>query len=257
MKKNKMMRLASFLLVCVLLTTSVISGTFAKYITSDSASDTARVAKWGVEITADKDIFLSQYETHDEEEDGFGYDETFSVKTASTEEDAEDDHLVAPGTNGAFTFSITGAPEVAVNVAVSFSGNPEDDADDLKMIEIPVNTVVGKDANGEDVETTEAYNPIKWTLKRSDEEVDDWDDVDAIEELKRVTLADIEAYFAEISVNYDPNTNLAGEFGYYQLSWEWDYQVDAGTDMLDTYLGNNTENQEESFNLSIVVTQID
>ena len=31
MKKNKMMRLAAILLVCVLMTTSVISGTFAKY----------------------------------------------------------------------------------------------------------------------------------------------------------------------------------------------------------------------------------
>ena len=47
MKKNRMMRLASILLVCVLLTTSVISGTFAKYTTSVTANDTARVAYWG------------------------------------------------------------------------------------------------------------------------------------------------------------------------------------------------------------------
>lgn len=49
MKKNRMMRLASILLVCVLLTTSVISGTFAKYTTSNNASAQARVAYWGFE----------------------------------------------------------------------------------------------------------------------------------------------------------------------------------------------------------------
>ena len=43
MKKNKMMRLASFLLIAVLLTTSVISGTFAKYVTTDAQWDSARV----------------------------------------------------------------------------------------------------------------------------------------------------------------------------------------------------------------------
>ena len=52
MKRNKMMRIASVLLVAVLLSTCVISGTFAKYTTSNSATDSARVAKWGVIITA-------------------------------------------------------------------------------------------------------------------------------------------------------------------------------------------------------------
>ena len=47
MKKNTMMRVASALLVAVLLTTCAISGTFAKYVSSAETSDTARVAKWG------------------------------------------------------------------------------------------------------------------------------------------------------------------------------------------------------------------
>ena len=51
MKKNFMMRAASVLLVAVMLTTCAISGTFAKYVTSDSGSDFARVAKFGVTVT--------------------------------------------------------------------------------------------------------------------------------------------------------------------------------------------------------------
>ena len=46
MKKNKMMRIASALLVAVILTTCAISGTFAKYVTSTPGSDSARVAKF-------------------------------------------------------------------------------------------------------------------------------------------------------------------------------------------------------------------
>ena len=49
MKKNRMMRLASILLVLVLMTSSVVGGTFAKYTTSVEGYDTARVAKWGFE----------------------------------------------------------------------------------------------------------------------------------------------------------------------------------------------------------------
>ena len=50
MKKNKMMRLASAMMVLTLMSTSVISGTFAKYVTKGEATDKARVAKWGVEV---------------------------------------------------------------------------------------------------------------------------------------------------------------------------------------------------------------
>lgn len=47
MKKNRMMRLASLLLVLVLMTSSVVGGTFAKYVTKGEVADEARVAAWG------------------------------------------------------------------------------------------------------------------------------------------------------------------------------------------------------------------
>ena len=57
MKKNKAMRMASALLVLTLLTTCVISSTFAKYTTSANGTDSARVAKWGFEAN-DSSIVL-------------------------------------------------------------------------------------------------------------------------------------------------------------------------------------------------------
>ena len=57
-KGNKiLMIIVSLLLTLVLITTSVLSGTLAKYTTSSSSSDSARVAKWGADIkitTSDK-----------------------------------------------------------------------------------------------------------------------------------------------------------------------------------------------------------
>ena len=63
MKKNKMMRIASVLLVAVLISTCAISGTFAKYVTRAEGTDTARVAKWGILLTVEGSAFADKYES--------------------------------------------------------------------------------------------------------------------------------------------------------------------------------------------------
>ena len=65
MKKNKMMRNTAALGVAVLLTASVLSGTLAKYTTSVTGKDEARVAKFGVVITESGAMFADEYETDD------------------------------------------------------------------------------------------------------------------------------------------------------------------------------------------------
>lgn len=102
MKKNVMMRVASVLLVAVMLTTCVISGTFAKYVTDATGSDTARVAKWGVTVTASGTTFAEKY---NDAADVAG------VKVVSTEK------VVAPGTYGSLAnVEVAGTPEVMVTV---------------------------------------------------------------------------------------------------------------------------------------------
>lgn len=117
MKKNKMMRAASGLLVATLLTTSVISGTFAKYVTSDSASDTARVAKWGVVATVSGDLFGATYSA---------VANGNSIITHSTNDGTvssgvnASDFVVAPGTKNdtGMKISVSGTPEVATKVTI-------------------------------------------------------------------------------------------------------------------------------------------
>ena len=113
MKKNKMMRTASGLLVATLLTTSMISGTFAKYTTQDEANDSARVAKWGVNLAVSGSLYGKKY----------------SAKTANTattdssgatviSENGATDKIVAPGTknDGGLYVTLSGTPEVSTKV---------------------------------------------------------------------------------------------------------------------------------------------
>ena len=112
MKKNRMMRLASILLVCVLLTTSVIGGTFAKYITTDNDTDTARVAKWGVTVDVEVDgAFATEYDADTK-------DLKDVAEAAITKTVASTDKVLAPGTKGTLLSkaTITGTPEVAGKV---------------------------------------------------------------------------------------------------------------------------------------------
>ena len=103
MKKNYVMRFAAVLLVLVLLSTCVVSGTFAKYVTTDTATDTARVAKWGVTVNVE----ASNAAVLDT--DGGALETEIITNTGE---------LLAPGTKGTFaTVTVDGEPEVTVSVA--------------------------------------------------------------------------------------------------------------------------------------------
>ena len=111
MKKNRMMRLASILLVCVLLTTSVISGTFAKYVSETTATGSATVASWDVKLEGKK---FTDTITFDFTENWINTDETTGVNSV------EPDKLLAPGTEGSFDLTVTNDSEVAAEFKIAF-----------------------------------------------------------------------------------------------------------------------------------------
>ena len=130
MKKNKMMRLASLLLVLVLMTSSVVGGTFAKYTTSVSDSDEARVAKWGFTQTS---ITLDNL-----------FDKTYALDTAvdpalsngNAVSSKDQTNLIAPGTTGSATFGFTFAGEAGIDapeVAYTFKVDTKDSLCDTKI----------------------------------------------------------------------------------------------------------------------------
>ena len=119
MKKNTMMRVASALLVAVLLTTCAISGTFAKYVTTVSGNDIARVAVWDIDFagndsTTENFVFDLFNTVNDLNGDDTGND--LDVK------DGENGAvIIAPGTTGSFDIVITNNSEVNAQVMINFT----------------------------------------------------------------------------------------------------------------------------------------
>lgn len=145
MRKNKMMRAASALLVAVLLTTSTISGTFAKYVTQDSASDTARVAKWGVELQVIGNLYGDSYGSLTDGVNKIVEDGDDSISVQSVNYAANTDDVVAPGTKNDEGFSIVlaGSPEVdgVITSEMTFQNIFLKEGTYGVMIKVPENTI--------------------------------------------------------------------------------------------------------------------
>ena len=187
MKKNTMMRVASALLVAVLLTTCAISGTFAKYVTSAEAQDSARVAKWGVVVGATGDeAFAEKYN------DAANAAGTKVVSSVSGQD------VLAPGTNGNLGgISITGKPEVMVDIAVTA---------DLSL-------------TGWKLDASTEYCPIIFTVGSTDIKIDGTT-IKTVAELE----AAVEKAFTDLSAtNVAANTDLARSVS---ITWRWDFAGD-------------------------------
>jgi len=123
MKKNKMMRAASGMLVATLISTCGFSGALAKYVVADGVSDAARVAKFGVVVTAAGSLFGDSYGAGDTIQKYTNANQE-SVSTASA-----GTLVVAPGTKNdkGMTFTVKGTPEVSTKLTMEDAakgGNP-------------------------------------------------------------------------------------------------------------------------------------
>lgn len=112
MKKNRLFILGIFTVMVALVSLSLVSGTWAKYTSSVSASDSATVAKWAWEINDNKvgtdtvtfDLFGTIYDTKD----------------SAAESDVKAG-LIAPGTKGSLTFVVENLSEVNAVYSMHFT----------------------------------------------------------------------------------------------------------------------------------------
>ena len=223
MKKNMFMRLAMALVLLVLVTTSAVGGTYAKYTTSADKTDTARVAKWGVQLAiAGDSMFDNEYATEDTK-----YTGAVSVKSV------DDKTIVAPGTKGSVQFAISGKPEVATRVVIGLT-NTKDVF--LKAGTYTDPTWAGVDTPVGTFVLSEDYYPVKWTLEQTASATGDL--MPTVEgKLSDITAA-LAAYSGTASTpnaQYAPNTDLDATF---KLSWEWTFDNGTTGNQADTYLGN-------------------
>lgn len=230
-KKNWTMRAAVLMLALVLITSCFVGGTFAKYVTAGNGTDTARVAKFGVEITASGDMFAAQYDAADPALTDYNGD---AIAQSVISADGSD--VVAPGTSKSdvVTVSVSGTPEVAVQVKHTAT------------VVLNDNWV---DADGN------YYCPLKITVG-----------ADTLYGMDYATAAEFAAAVKgklDSTENYKPNTDL-GSAGIAApaVSWAWDFEGTDGkqTDEKDTFLGNKAakgEAAEITITVATSVTQID
>lgn len=201
MRKNKTMRLASGLLVAVLLTTSIISGILAKYTSSATGSDTAVAAKWsfmvnGTDIAAEESFDIDLFSTV-LDSDG----ETEETDIADVAK------LIAPGTSGSFEISLENASEVTADYSLILSATYNNGNKVPLLFSVDGMSVEGEP--GDD-----------FSLFALDDMSGDWFDI-------------------ENGITWDNGDTPMGigETKTVTVYWIWPYDVDEETDEADTEAG--------------------
>lgn len=229
MKKNRAMRTAALLMALTMITSSFVGGTFAKYVTSGTGMDSARVAKFGVAVTANGSTFAESYAMDDEA----------SVYANSVISSESGKNVIAPGTKGEMvSATITGTPEVAVRVSY--------EAD----LQLSSNWSVAG----------EYYCPIQIIIKRKDYSGTlNGNDYDSAEEFEKAVKDTIAVYCA--SNDYPAGTNLSNiGADALDISWNWPFSTGDANDVKDTRLGDKAAAGNPStisLTVKTTVTQID
>lgn len=236
MNRNRLMKASAFLLVSTMATSCFVGSTFAKYVSEGEGEDSARVAKWGVEVTVTGDGFKTEY----------GKDDV-NANVGGTVISSTEEKVVAPGTEGTFGgVKITGTPEVAVKVEttadVELSGwNVANDGGFYCPLKFTVgNTTI----NGLDYSSSTAggESSFEYAIKTA---------------IQEATTKELEA-----------NTDLSEVGDGITYSWEWPFEGSIGKvanqeDELDTILGDNAADSDTGndpkINITVktTVTQID
>lgn len=235
-KKNWTLRAAVLMFALVLITSCFVGGTFAKYVTSGSGTDSARVAKFGVTVTANGTMFAKEYATDDQTVVG-----TIAKSVIST------DKVVAPGTesNGDFVAAtVAGTPEVAVRVS-------------YKLDTATLQLENWKDGDGK------FYCPLVFKVKTPDgNTVISGMEFQTAEAMKAALVNAVAAYTRD----YAPGTDLSGKAAdTLAISWEWPFETGTDADkpannVKDTFLGDEAAAGRAatvSLTLATTVTQID
>mgnify|MGYP000482400440 CR=1 FL=1 len=111
--ENKLMKITTFVLLITILALILVSGTYAKYTSSVSGSDSATVAKWSIKVNGTEIAVANPNVT-------FKLFETINDTNGGVESDVTSG-LIAPGTSGAFSVKIKNESEVTAKYSIGFT----------------------------------------------------------------------------------------------------------------------------------------
>jgi len=268
-KNNRFLKLAAALMILCLITTCAISTTFAKYATTDSTEDTARVAKWGVVLSASGTLFGKNYATNSTT-DSDAIIALGSAQHADTHSVVANAKVVAPGTKNdvGVLLKLNGQPEVAYSVSASTDAaynkdivlkagtygvmvdvttglNAETDITKYYVFDSGSYTLAtgAYDASKtyykllDKVVLADDYYPVVWSLSKDGGAATEYS---TVKELTDAIMSDVNGTTDDgagnITINtekvYDANIELDDT---YQITWAWDIENNNGA---DTILGN-------------------
>ncbi len=131
MKRNKVFLLGIITVFVAVLSFTLVSGTYAKYTSTATGSDTVDVAAWA--FTIDEKKFGNSGAAFTEEFN-FNFWTTITEDDGTTENEVAAGHI-APGTKGVFELNVANDSDVTATVAYKFvfTGLTEDLAKVLKF----------------------------------------------------------------------------------------------------------------------------
>lgn len=122
---KKKMTVLAVLFLSVAVSFYSVAGTYAKYTSNTTITDSARVAKWGIEFkdSADSVLTAGSENTVDLFAASYLTESTEDAADATDVLSSNGDKVVAPGTRGSYTFKLTGTPETNFTLAYDTTGS--------------------------------------------------------------------------------------------------------------------------------------
>ena len=114
-KTSKTARITILLLVLCLISTAMLSGTFAKYTSVYAGADTALIAKWDISVSDGDDHGFTMLPGEVQQLDLFKHE--YATNILST---AGDSKIIAPGVNGEFVLKVANNGDVAAEMTFDF-----------------------------------------------------------------------------------------------------------------------------------------
>ena len=115
-RSSMMVRLVAVLAVTMMFTMCFVGGTFAKYTSSGTGTDTATVAKWDIRVNG-SEIATSNTFTFDL----FQTITDSDLTSAETDIAPADGSIIAPGTSGKFSIAIQNLSQVNATYAIDYT----------------------------------------------------------------------------------------------------------------------------------------
>jgi hypothetical protein len=114
-KTSKTARITILLLVLCLISTAMLSGTFARYTSEYAGADTALIAKWDISVSDGDEHGFTMLPGEAQQLDLFKH--AYDTNILST---AGDSKIIAPGVNGEFVLKVANNGDVAAKMTFDF-----------------------------------------------------------------------------------------------------------------------------------------